>query len=66
MGFKALITTVVLCTGSQDSLLPVSARKAHVAFFNAGFKGGGKPCSKTRELHVLLQRLFGELQGLSA
>ena len=32
MGFMALITTLVLCARSQDSLLSVSVRRVHVVF----------------------------------
>ena len=32
MGFKALITTLVLCARSQDSLLSVSVRRVLVVF----------------------------------
>ena len=43
MGFMALITAVVLCASSQDSLLSVSMSRVHVVFSIAIFKGGGKP-----------------------
>ena len=47
MGFVALITGMVLCARSQDS--SVSVCRVHIAFSTAGFKGGEKPCPKTRE-----------------
>ena len=31
----------------------VSARRVHVVLWTAGFKGGGKPCRKTRETAAL-------------
>ena len=49
MGFMAFIATLVLHARSQDSLLSVSVRRVHVVFPTAGFKGGRKPCPKTRE-----------------
>ena len=51
--FMALVTTLVLCAGSQDLVMSVSARRVHVVFSTAGFKGGGKPCHKTRETGAL-------------
>ena len=53
MGFMALIAATVLCARSQDSLLSVSVLRIHVVFSTAGFKGGGKPCPKTRETTAL-------------
>ena len=47
--FMALITTLVLCARSQDLVMLVSVRRVHVVLSTAGFKGGGKPCHKTRE-----------------
>ena len=47
--FMALITTLVLCARSQDLAMPVSVRRVLVVLSTAGFKGGGKPCPKTRE-----------------
>ena len=52
-GFMALITTLVLCARSQDSLLSVPVRRVHVVFSTAGFNGGGKPCYKPRETATL-------------
>ena len=49
----ALITIMVLCARSQDFVMPVSVRRVHVVFSTAGFKGGGKPGSKTRETIAL-------------
>ena len=49
IGFMVLLTAMVLCTRSQDSLLSVSMDRVHVVFSTAGFKSGGKPCPKTRE-----------------
>ena len=43
MGLMALITALVLCARSQDSLLSVLMRRVHVVFSTAGFMGGGKP-----------------------
>ena len=51
--FMALITAMVLCTRSQDSLLSVSVYTVHVVSSAAGLKGGGKPCPKTRETTAL-------------
>ena len=31
----------------------VSVRRVHVVLWTAGFKGGGKPCRKTRETAAL-------------
>ena len=52
-GFIALKTAMVLCARSQDPLLPVSVCRVLVLFSTAGFKGGEKPCSKTRETAAL-------------
>ena len=49
----ALITAMVLCTRSRNSILPVSVRRVHVVFSTAGFNGGGKPSPQTREIAVL-------------
>ena len=49
MGFIALITEMVLCARSQESLLSVSARGVYVVFWNARCNDRGKPCPKTRE-----------------
>ena len=49
MDFMALITALDLCTRSQDWIQSVSVREVHVVFSTARFKGGGKPCPKTRE-----------------
>ena len=46
MFYMALVTTMVLYAGSQDSLLSASVRRVHVVFSTAGFKGGEKPCHK--------------------
>ena len=40
--FMALITTLVLCARSQDSLPSASVRRVNVVFSTAGFKGRGK------------------------
>ena len=53
MGFMALITALVLCARSQDSLLSVAVCRINVVFSTAGFKDGGKPCPKTRETAAL-------------
>ena len=45
----ALVTSMVMCDKSNDSLLSVSVRRVHVVFSTAGFKDGGKPCPKARE-----------------
>ena len=47
--FMALITALVLFARSQDLVMSVSVRRVNVVFSTAGFKGGGKPCRKTRE-----------------
>ena len=49
----ALITTLVLCARSQDLVMSVPVRRVHVVLSAAGFKGGGKPCRKTRETAAL-------------
>ena len=49
----ALITAVVSCAKSQDSLLSVSVRRVHDVFPTVEFNGGGKPCLKTRETAAL-------------
>ena len=49
MGFMELITAMVLRARSQDSVPSVSVRRVLVVFSAARFKGGGKPCPKTRE-----------------
>ena len=51
--FMALITTLVLCARSQDFAMSVLVRRVHVVFWTAGFKGGGKPSCKTREIAAL-------------
>ena len=45
----ALITAMVLCVKSRDSLLSVLMRRVglHAVFSPTGFKGRGKPCHKT-------------------
>ena len=53
MCFTALITAVILCARSQDLVMSVSVRKVRAVFSTAGFKGGGKPCRKTREIAAL-------------
>ena len=53
MGFMAHIPAMVLCAKSQDSLMSVSERRLHAVFSTDGFKCGGKPCSKTREIAAL-------------
>ena len=50
MSFIALLTAMVLCSRSQDSLLSVSARRARVVFSTDGFIVGEQPCSETREI----------------
>ena len=47
--FMALITTLVLCARSQDLEMSVSMRRGQVVLSTTGFKGGGKPCRKTRD-----------------
>ena len=49
----ALITALVLCARSQDSLLLVSERRVHVVIWTAGFMGRGKLCPKTCETAAL-------------
>ena len=48
IGSMALITALVLCASSQDSLLSTSVRRVYAVFPVAGFKIGGKPCPKPR------------------
>ena len=48
MGFMAIITVMVFCARSQDSLSSVSGRRVRVVISTAGFTGGRKPCPKTR------------------
>ena len=36
-----------------DLVMSVTVRKVHVVLWTAGFKGGGKPCRKTRETAAL-------------
>ena len=50
---KELITTLVLCARSQDLVMSVSVRRVHFVFSTVGFKGGGKPCRRTRETDAL-------------
>ena len=57
MDFMALITAMVSCARSQDSLLSVSVRRLHVVFSTGRFKGGGKSCPKTRETAALRRRI---------
>ena len=47
IGFMALVTALVLCDKSQDSLLSVSVRRVRIAFSTAGFKGGGSRVQNT-------------------
>ena len=49
----ALTTTLVLCARSQDLVTSMSVRRVHVVVSTAGFKGGGKPCRKTRDTAAL-------------
>ena len=51
--FIALVTTVVMCARSQDLVLSGSMRRVHDVLSTARFKGGGKPCRKTRETAAL-------------
>ena len=44
----ALLTALVLCVTSQDSILSVSVRRVHDVFSTAGCKGRGKPCPEVR------------------
>ena len=54
MDFMTLLTAMVLCATSQDSVLSVSVRiRVHVVFSTAAFKGGGKLCNMTRETFQL-------------
>ena len=55
MSFMTLISTLRLCAKSQDLVISVSVRRVHVVVSIAGFKGGGKPCRKTREIIALLR-----------
>ena len=49
----ANITVLVFCARSQNSSLSVSVRRVYILFSSAWYKGGGKPCPKTRETAVL-------------
>ena len=51
--FIALITVMVLCAMSQNSLLSVSVRRVIVIFSSAGFKGVRKSCPKACEIAAL-------------
>ena len=51
--YVCVITTQVLCARSQDLAMSVSVRRVHVVLSTAGFKGGEKPCQKTRETAAL-------------
>ena len=62
MGFIALITVLVLCARSQDSLLSVSVRRAHIVFSTSGFKDEGKTYPKARETAAL----WRDIQGRTA
>ena len=42
----ALLTTLVLCAMSQELVMSVSVRRAHVVLLTAGFKGGGNHALK--------------------
>ena len=57
-GVMALLTAMILCARSQDSLLSVSVRMVHVVFSAAGFKGGGKPSPKTRDTAMLRRGIY--------
>ena len=58
--FMALITAMVLCARSQDSLLSVSMRRVHVLFSTAEFKVNDRiilyqlMCSNTVDFKVRL------------
>ena len=43
MGFMALITVMVSCARSQDSVQSVSVSSVRDVLSTAGFKGGEKP-----------------------
>ena len=51
--FMALITTLVLCARSQDLEMSCQCVGYMSVLWTAGFKGGGKPCHKTRETATL-------------
>ena len=51
--FMGLIATLVLCARSQDLVMSASLRRVQVVLSTAGYKGGGKPCRKTRETDAL-------------
>ena len=53
MCFMALVTALVFCARSRDLVMLVRVRRVRVVFATAGFKGGGKPCPKTRETSAL-------------
>ena len=49
MVFTTLITAMVLCAKSHDSLSSVSVGRVDVELSTAGLEGGGQTCHKTRE-----------------
>ena len=53
IGLWALLSTMVSCARSQDSLLSVSVCRVHVVNSSARFKGGSKACIKTHETAAL-------------
>ena len=53
MGFTALVTAMVLCARSQDSIPSVSVRRVRVVCSTAGFEGVGKPYPMTCETDAL-------------
>ena len=53
VGFMALITAMVLFATSQDSVISVSVRRAHVVFSTAEITDGEKPCHKARKTTAL-------------
>ena len=48
-----LITAMVLCARSRDSLLSASVRRVHVVFSTTGYKSKGRPCQKKHETAAL-------------
>ena len=59
-----LVTAIIFCAMSQDSLLSVSVSRAHVVFSTAGVKGAGKRCPRKRET-AALQRGIQKPRALS-
>ena len=53
MCFLALVTALVLCASYHNFIMSVSVRRVCRVLKSTVFKGGGKPCRKTRETATL-------------